>query len=62
MPQPPAEEPLVKVTLNLNAADVEWFRERFGYGWTTAVRNALRARVKQYQEMTRKPNDPPRTR
>jgi uncharacterized protein (DUF4415 family) len=39
-------EPLLKVTLNLYAKDVEWFKRRFKYGYQEQIREALRAHIK----------------
>lgn len=38
-----SDEPLRKVTLNLFAADVEWFERQFGHGWTGKIREVVRA-------------------
>jgi hypothetical protein len=45
MPRIPTE-PLTKVTLNLFSKDVEWFKDRFEYGYTEAIRDALRSHVR----------------
>ena len=52
MPQPPAEEPLVKVTLNLNAADCEFLKRVFGHGWSTEVRNLVREWVNSVRRLS----------
>lgn len=33
--------PLVKVTLNLFAEDVEWFKATYGLGWSARLREAI---------------------
>ena len=44
-------EPLIKVTLNLFASDVEWFKRRFPIGYTEAIRDALRGHVNEMKDM-----------
>lgn len=39
------QEELRKTTLNLYATDVEFFKERFGEGWSTEVRRIMRREV-----------------
>lgn len=36
-----AGDPLSKVTLNLFTADVEWFQQRYGQGWSTELRSVI---------------------
>jgi len=55
MPRVPLE-PLTKVTLNLYAKDVEWFKDRFTYGYTEEIREALRHHIR-YIEMTEREID-----
>jgi hypothetical protein len=38
-------EPLTKVTLNLFAKDVEWFRYRYPEGYSEYIRDALRQHI-----------------
>jgi uncharacterized protein (DUF4415 family) len=38
-------EPLVKVTLNLYAKDVAWFKARFRYGYQEQIREAIRSYI-----------------
>lgn len=45
-----ANEPLIKMTLNLNLADVEWLQNRYGYGISEVIREAVRKYVKQIQQ------------
>lgn len=47
------EEELRKTTLNLYATDVEFFKERFGEGWSTEVRRIMRREVQGYQAVDR---------
>ena len=42
MPQPPLDEPVTKVTLNLWASDVAWAKAQWGAGWSGEIRNLLR--------------------
>jgi hypothetical protein len=39
-------EPLVKVTINLYAKDVEWFKQKFKHNYQEQVREALRAHIR----------------
>ena len=41
-------EELTKVTLNLNKKDVEFFKKRFGYGWSTEIRRIVEREVRNY--------------
>ena len=41
-------ERLKKVTVNLFEEDVEYFQERFGYGWSVELRRILRREVDNY--------------
>lgn len=43
-----AGPPLTKVTLNLFTADVEWFRQRHGQGYSEIIRAVVNKHVKQY--------------
>ena len=45
MPQPPAEEPLTKVTLNLFTADLDYIKRTYGQGWSTLLRELIREAV-----------------
>lgn len=38
-------EPLHKITLNLFASDVEWFKDRYGQGWSEVLRLTIRKHV-----------------
>lgn len=40
-----ATEPLLKVTLNLFEADVEWFKQRYGQGFSEQIRDAVHDHV-----------------
>ena len=40
---------LKKVTVNLYEEDVEFFEQRFGYGWSVELRRIMRREVKNYQ-------------
>lgn len=40
-----ASEPLRKVTLNLFDQDVDWLKDRYGYGYTETVRGLIRKHV-----------------
>lgn len=48
-----ANEPLVKVTLNLFQSDVEWLKDQYDQGYTEQIRNLvrryIRAREKTHQ-------------
>jgi hypothetical protein len=46
-------EPLTKVTLNLYLEDVEWLRRNQGTGWTTWVREAVRSRIREREDVNR---------
>lgn len=46
MPNPGADAPLRKVTLNLYEEDCTIMEEAYGHGWTAAVRNLVRKHVK----------------
>lgn len=35
-------DPLQKITLNLYAADVDWFKRRFGWGYSEKIRYLVR--------------------
>lgn len=37
-----AGDPLTKVTLNLYESDVNWFRKRYGQGYSTFIRDMIR--------------------
>jgi hypothetical protein len=43
-------EPLLKVTLNLYAKDVAWFKRHFESGYQEQIREAIRAHIR-YIEM-----------
>jgi len=45
-----ATEPLRKVTLNLFEADVEWYQERYGQGWSEIMRRDIRHHVNHWKE------------
>jgi len=42
-----ADAPLLKVTLNLYAKDVKWFKNRFGQGYTKDLRDTIHDIVKE---------------
>jgi hypothetical protein len=42
---------LRKITLNLFADDVEFFQDRFGYGWSVELRRIMRREVRNYQKL-----------
>jgi hypothetical protein len=44
-------EPLLKVTLNLYAKDVAWFKRHFEDGYTEKIREALRAHIRYIEMM-----------
>ena len=46
-------EPLTKITLNLYSEDVDWLRRSQGTGWTTWVREMVRARIKEMTDVNR---------
>lgn len=43
------DDSLLKVTLNLNQTDVDFFRERYGYGWSTQLRELMHRHVTDTQ-------------
>lgn len=48
-----AEEPVLKITLNLFKKDVDWFREKYPTGWSKRLREAVRHQIneeKKFQE------------
>lgn len=47
VPNPGAEEPLEKVTLNLNAADTAVMRKLYGHGWSAIVRELVKRHVER---------------
>jgi hypothetical protein len=53
MPTPPSDKPLLKVTINLFREDVEWFRRRYGQGWSTHVRDLIADHVNDAKERYR---------
>ena len=44
-------EPIIKVTLNLYVRDVEWFKDRFPYGYTEKLREVVREYIKYREAM-----------
>lgn len=48
-----AGDPLTKVTLNLFTADVEWYKERFGQGWSEQLRHTIRECISECQQHER---------
>jgi uncharacterized protein (DUF4415 family) len=44
-------EPLLKVTLNLYAKDVAWFKDTFTHGYQEQIREALRAHIRYIEMM-----------
>lgn len=48
---PHVEETLKKITINLFEKDVEWYKVRYGQGWTLIVRQAVRKHKKFVQDM-----------
>ena len=38
-------EPITKVTLNLYAKDVEWFKDRYPTGYTEIIREVIRQHI-----------------
>ena len=49
-----SEEPLKKVTLNLNASDVDWLKKYYGWGYSEEVRRVIRTFVNQKKLSLRK--------
>lgn len=49
-----AEEPLLKVTVNLFAADVEWLKLHAQHNWSELLRQLLRAKIKEVDEIDAK--------
>lgn len=49
MPTPTIDEPITKVTLNLYTRDVEWLKKAQGQGWTTYIREVVRAKVREHR-------------
>ena len=45
-----AEEPLKKITLNVNLADYEFLKTRYGYGYSEMIRQFLKDKCKQLRE------------
>ena len=45
MPQPPAEEPQTKITLNLFTSDVDYLKRTIGHGYTSVIREIIREAV-----------------
>ena len=41
--------PITKVTLNLYAKDVEWFKKKYPYGYTEMIREAVHQQ-RMYEE------------
>ncbi len=62
-----AGDPLTKVTLNLYEADVYWYQEEYGQGWSTRLRDdthryiqltkEVRAREATYEQRNRPLDD-----
>jgi hypothetical protein len=50
MAQRAADEPIIKVTLNLFQRDVEWLRRHYGYGFSAKIREILRATIRAARE------------
>ena len=48
-----AEEPLLKVTLNLFKADVDYLKDYFGSGYTEYIRNIVRSHCKTLDQLVR---------
>lgn len=44
-----SDEPLTKVTVNIFTADLEWLRERYGWGWSEELRKVIRAARRREQ-------------
>ena len=44
---------LKKVTVNLFEEDVEFFADRFGYGWSVELRRIMRREVNGYLRLDR---------
>ena len=42
---------LKKVTVNLFEEDVEFFADRFGYGWSVELRRIMRREIANYQRL-----------
>lgn len=42
---------LVKVCFNLNADDVEWFKRRYGWGWSEQIRYLMRRERKELEKV-----------
>lgn len=47
-----SDEQLTKITLNLYTRDVEWFKANYDWGYSEAIRKAVRAYIN-----TRRRND-----
>ena len=45
------QDRLVKTTLNLFEDDVEFFKQRFGYGWSTDLRRIMRREVQTLKKV-----------
>lgn len=53
-----AGERLTKITLNLYANDVEWFRKRYGWGYSEHIRDIVRNEKNRIQrQMQGEPGD-----
>ena len=44
-----ATEPLIKVTLNLYAKDVKWFKRRYKVGYTEEIREVIRRHIRSVE-------------
>jgi len=46
MPNPGPEEPLTKVTININTSDYLWLKEHYGHGYSGVVRGLIRRHIR----------------
>lgn len=44
-----SEEPLAKMTLKLFAVDIDYLRKAHGWGYSTVIRDLVRAHIKRLQ-------------
>lgn len=38
-------EPITKITTNIFTSDLEWFKKRYGQGWSEVLRQAIRSYI-----------------
>lgn len=46
MPNPGPDEPLTKVTININSRDYLWLKEHYGHGYSGVVRSLIRSHIR----------------